>query len=184
MVGDSERGAKLRAELAVVLDGGELLGVPGLAAAVRLAHRQQMVADRDGIRFVNDSKATNADAAAKALVCYDPIYWIIGGQPKEGGLDGLEPFMPRIRHAFLIGQATEQFAAWLDRHGVAYTRCGTLEAAVPAAAAMARDEVLPGATVLLSPACASWDQFRSFEHRGEVFAALVNDFLVKKEIAG
>lgn len=156
----------------------------GLRSFPGLAHRQQLVADRDGIRFVNDSKATNADAAAKALVCYDPIYWIIGGQPKEGGLDGLEAFLPRIRRAFLIGQAMEQFAAWLDARGVAYTRCGTLEAAVPAAAAEARAEALPGATVLLSPACASWDQFRSFEHRGEVFAALVNDLLVKKEIAG
>jgi UDP-N-acetylmuramoylalanine--D-glutamate ligase len=146
----------------------------GLRTFPGLAHRQQLVADRDGIRFVNDSKATNADAASKALVCYDPIYWIIGGQSKEGGLDGLEPFMPRIRHAFVIGQASEQFATWLNAHGVPYTLCGDLETAVPAAATLARDEGLSGATVLLSPACASWDQFKSFEHRGEVFAALVH----------
>lgn len=146
----------------------------GLRTFPGLAHRQQLVADRDGIRFVNDSKATNADAASKALVCYDAIYWIIGGQAKEGGLDGLEPFMPRIRHAFVIGQASEQFATWLNAHGVPYTLCGEMKTAVPAATDLARAEGLRGATVLLSPACASWDQFRSFEHRGEVFAALVN----------
>ena len=146
----------------------------GLRTFPGLAHRQQLVADRDGIRFVNDSKATNADAASKALVCYDTIYWIIGGQAKEGGLDGLEPFMPRIRHAFVIGQASEQFATWLNAHGVPYTLCGEMKTAVPAATDLARAEGLRGATVLLSPACASWDQFRSFEHRGEVFAALVN----------
>jgi UDP-N-acetylmuramoylalanine--D-glutamate ligase len=146
----------------------------GLRTFPGLAHRQQLVADRDGIRFVNDSKATNADAASKALVCYDAIYWIIGGQAKEGGLDGLEPFMPRIRHAFVIGQASEQFATWLDAHGVPYTLCGEMKTAVPAATDLARAEGLRGATVLLSPACASWDQFRSFEHRGEVFATLVH----------
>jgi UDP-N-acetylmuramoylalanine--D-glutamate ligase len=149
----------------------------GLRSFPGLAHRQQLVAEQDGIRFVNDSKATNADAASKALVCYDPIYWIIGGLPKEGGLDGLESFMPRIRHAFVIGQASEQFATWLDAHGVPYTRCGDLETAVPAATDLARTEALSGATVLLSPACASWDQFKSFEHRGEVFAALVRTAL-------
>ena len=89
-------------------------------------------------------------------------------------LDGLEPFMPRIRHAFVIGQASEQFATWLDAHGVPYTLCGDLETAVPAATTLARAEGLSGATVLLSPACASWDQFKSFEHRGDVFAALVH----------
>jgi UDP-N-acetylmuramoylalanine--D-glutamate ligase len=155
----------------------------GLRTFPGLAHRQQLVAERDGIRFVNDSKATNADAASKALVCYDPIYWIIGGQPKEGGLDGLEPFMPRIRHAFVIGQASEQFATWLSAHGVAYTLCGNLETAVPAATTLARAEKLSGATVLLSPACASWDQFKSFEHRGEVFATLVAAALEQKEVA-
>ena len=155
----------------------------GLGTFPGLAHRQQLVAERDGIRFVNDSKATNADAASKALVCYDPIYWIIGGQPKEGGLDGLEPFMPRIRHAFVIGQASEQFATWLNAHGVPYTLCGDLETAVPAATTLARAEKLNGATVLLSPACASWDQFRSFEHRGEVFATLVAAALERKEVA-
>jgi UDP-N-acetylmuramoylalanine--D-glutamate ligase len=138
-----------------------------------LAHRQQLLGVADGVRFVNDSKATNADAAEKALVCYEPIYWILGGKAKEGGLDGLDAHMGRVRHAFLIGDATEPFAAWLGARGVPFTRSGDLARAVPAAAAMARRERLPGATVLLAPACASFDQFRSFEHRGEAFAELV-----------
>ncbi|MFM2043342.1 MAG: UDP-N-acetylmuramoylalanine--D-glutamate ligase [Pseudomonadota bacterium] len=147
-----------------------------IAAAMRsfpgLAHRQQFVAEAAGIRFVNDSKATNADATDKALGCYRHIYWILGGKPKEGGLDGLEQHMPRIRHAFLIGEATEDFAAWLSRHGVAHSRCGTMETAVPAAFAAARATGLPGAVVLLSPACASFDQYPNFEVRGDHFARL------------
>jgi UDP-N-acetylmuramoylalanine--D-glutamate ligase len=135
-----------------------------LATYPGLAHRQQLVAEINGVRYVNDSKATNADAAEKALVCYDRIYWIIGGQAKEGGIAPLAPHFPRIAHAFLIGEAANAFAATLDGH-VTYTQCGTLDAAIAAAAAMAE----PGTVVLLSPACASWDQFKSFEHRGDVF---------------
>ncbi|WP_207476878.1 UDP-N-acetylmuramoyl-L-alanine--D-glutamate ligase [Arenibaculum pallidiluteum] len=146
--------------------------VAGIRSFPGLAHRQQFLGEADGVRWVNDSKATNADAAEKALVCYDDIYWILGGQAKDGGLAGLEPHMGRIRHAFLIGDATEAFAAWLADRNVPFTRCGVLDRAVAEAASMARAERLPGATVLLSPACASFDQFRSFEHRGEIFAAL------------
>ena len=133
-----------------------------------LAHRQELVGTIDGIAYVNDSKATNADAAEKALVCYPRILWILGGQAKEGGIKALEPHFPRIAHAFLIGEAAESFATTLDGK-VAFSRCGSLDRAVAACHAMAR----PGDTVLLSPACASWDQFTSFEHRGEVFRALV-----------
>ena len=123
-------------------------------------------------RYVNDSKATNADAAAKALVCYDNIYWIIGGRAKEGGLAGLEPFYPRIRHAYLIGEAAPAFAQQLGR-AVPFTQCGTLDKAVAAAHALAQREKLGGGVVLLSPACASWDQYRSFEIRGDHFRDLV-----------
>lgn len=139
-----------------------------LATYPGLAHRQELVATIDGAAYVNDSKATNADAAEKALVCYDRILWIIGGQAKEGGIDSLAPHFGRIRHAFLIGEATEQFAATLAGR-VAFTPCGTLDKAVAGAHAMAR----AGDVVLLSPACASWDQFKSFEHRGDVFRTLV-----------
>lgn len=150
---------------------------PAIIAAMTtfpgLAHRQQLVRTIDGVRFVNDSKATNADAAEKALATFDPIYWILGGQAKETGLDGLEGLMGRVRHAFLIGEASDCFAAWLDSNKVPYTRCGTLDVAVTVAAELALAERLPDACVLLSPACASWDQFPNFEKRGEAFAAAV-----------
>jgi UDP-N-acetylmuramoylalanine--D-glutamate ligase len=133
-----------------------------------LAHRQELVGVVDGVAYINDSKATNADAVEKALVCYDRILWILGGQAKEGGIASLTPHFPRIVHAFLIGEAAATFAETLAGQ-VAFSRCGRLDAAVAAAHAMAR----PGDTVLLSPACASWDQFTSFEHRGEVFRSLV-----------
>ncbi|MBI1205693.1 MAG: UDP-N-acetylmuramoyl-L-alanine--D-glutamate ligase [Azospirillum sp.] len=141
-----------------------------------LAHRQQLVAEFDGIRFVNDSKATNADAASKALACYEDIYWIVGGQAKAGGLAGLEPAIAKVRHAFLIGVAAEPFAGWLDGK-VPYTRCIDLNAAVRQAAGRARMDRRGGEAkapvVLLSPAGASFDQFTGFEARGNAFAAAV-----------
>jgi len=147
-----------------------------IAEAIRsypgLAHRQELVATLGGILYVNDSKATNADATEKALVCYEPIYWILGGQAKEGGIQSLLPYFQRIRHAFLIGEAAEQFAATLAGK-VPFTHCVTLDIATAAAHRQAQAERVAGAAVLLSPACASWDQFKSFEHRGEVFRALV-----------
>ncbi|OAN46624.1 UDP-N-acetylmuramoylalanine--D-glutamate ligase [Paramagnetospirillum marisnigri] len=140
-----------------------------------LAHRQELVAEVDGIAWINDSKATNADAAEKALVCYDHVYWIIGGQAKEGGIASLEQHFGRIEHAFLIGEAAESFAATLEGK-VRFTRCGTLAKAVAAARNLAVSDAIPGAVVLLSPACASWDQFKSFEHRGDSFRELVMEF--------
>jgi len=145
-----------------------------LATYPGLAHRQERIAVIDGIPYINDSKATNFDAAARALACYDTVYWIAGGLAKEGGLAGIEPFLPRIRHAFLIGDAEAAFAEALAGQ-VAVSRCGTLEAAVRDAHRLAAAEAIPGAVVLLSPACASFDQFNDFEHRGDVFRALVAD---------
>jgi UDP-N-acetylmuramoylalanine--D-glutamate ligase len=143
-----------------------------IVAAIRtfpgLAHRQELVQAIDGVRYVNDSKATNADATAKALACYDDIYWIAGGLAKEGGITSLTPFFPRIRHAFLIGKASEEFAETLAGK-VEFSRCGELAQAVAAAHAAAR----ANAVVLLSPACASFDQFADFEERGDVFRRLV-----------
>jgi UDP-N-acetylmuramoylalanine--D-glutamate ligase len=147
--------------------------IAGLKSYPGLAHRQELIATLDGVRYVNDSKATNADAAAKALVCYDPIYWIIGGRAKEGGLAGLDQFYPRVRHAYLIGECANDFARQL-RGKLHFTQCGTLDKAVAAASAEARKERKPGATVLLSPACASWDQYPNFEARGDHFRKLVN----------
>ena len=143
-----------------------LLSFPGLA------HRQQAVDERDGIRFVNDSKATNPDAAAKALSSYGRIYWIAGGRPKQGGLEALAPYLDRVAHAYLIGEASDLFAAFLDGT-VSYTRCAALPEAVAAAHRRARRDGAAGAVVLLSPACASFDQFTDFEARGEAFIAAV-----------
>ena len=150
---------------------------PAIAAALRsfpgLAHRQELVAEIDGIRFVNDSKATNAEAALKALICYAPIYWIAGGRPKPGGLDGIEPGLANVVHAFLIGEAEPAFAAFLAALGAPPVACcGDLETATRAAFDQARRDGHPGAVVLLSPACASFDQFPNFEARGTAFAAV------------
>lgn len=139
-----------------------------LATYPGLAHRQELVAEIGGVTYVNDSKATNADATEKALACYDNIHWILGGQPKEGGIDSLVPHFNRIKHAYLIGDAAEDFAKVLEGR-VPYTLSGSLLMAVTRAAATADR----GDVVLLSPACASWDQFKSFEHRGDVFRQLV-----------
>lgn len=133
-----------------------------------LRHRLQLVATINGVRFINDSKATNADATQNALAPYHNIYWIAGGKPKSGGIESLENYFPNIAHAFLIGEAEADFAKTLEGK-VPYTCCGTLEVAVAKAAEMAKD----GNVVLLSPACASFDQFKSFEHRGDVFCELV-----------
>lgn len=137
-----------------------------------LPHRQFPVRQINGVSYINDSKATNADASARALASFDDMYWIIGGLSKEGGLAGLEIYKDRIRHSFLIGKASDEFAVWLDRQGMPYTRSVTLDRAVAEAHALAQKA--GKGTVLLSPACASWDQFKSFEHRGDVFAELVN----------
>jgi UDP-N-acetylmuramoylalanine--D-glutamate ligase len=137
-----------------------------------LAHRQELVATIDGVRYVNDSKATNAAAAEKALACYDDIYWIAGGRPKADGITSLAPLFPRIRRAFLIGEAAEAFAHTLDRQAP-HEIATTLEKAVEAARRAALADRRKGAVVLLSPACASFDQFRAFEERGDRFRALV-----------
>ena len=146
--------------------------VEGLKTYPGLVHRQELVATIGGIRFVNDSKATNADAAAKALACYDNIYWIAGGKPKEGGLAGLEPFYPRIRRAYLIGEAAEAFGKQLGG-AVKATQSGTLDQAVIAAAADAKRDAAQSPVVLLSPACASFDQYNDFEERGDHFRQIV-----------
>nr|WP_221237123.1 UDP-N-acetylmuramoyl-L-alanine--D-glutamate ligase [Roseospira goensis] len=162
-------------------------GVPPatIAAALKtfpgLPHRHEIVATVDGVLFVNDSKATNAEAAEKAILCHDDIYWIAGGQAKEGGIDALEPHLDRIVHAYLIGAAAEAFAAVLDRNEVPYSLCGTLEAAVDLAFQHACEDDEENPVVLLSPACASFDQFANFEARGDAFKALVADLAAEIE---
>ncbi len=143
-----------------------------------LAHRMEHIAAIDGVQFINDSKATNGDAAARALACFNPIYWIAGGRAKSSGLRAVQPYLQHIAHAFLIGEAEESFSTELTGR-VDHTRCGTLDQAVEAAAAQARADGRPGAVVLFSPACASFDQFADFEARGEAFRELV--FALERE---
>jgi UDP-N-acetylmuramoylalanine--D-glutamate ligase len=152
------------------------LGVPRAAIAPALAsfrglpHRQSLVATASGIRFLDDSKATNADAAARAMGCYERFVWIAGGMGKAGGIESLMPLFPRVARAVLIGRDARIFAATLAAAGVPHEVAGTLDAAVPLAFAAARDTGAP--LVLLSPAAASFDQFSGFEERGRRFAEL------------
>jgi UDP-N-acetylmuramoylalanine--D-glutamate ligase len=145
----------------------------GLDSFPGLAHRMELVGRKGNVLFVNDSKATNADASAPALSSFNRIYWIAGGLPKEGGIESLRGFFPRIAKAYLIGEAAPGFSATLG-DTVPYEISGTLEAAVDHAAQDAARDEAPEAVVLLSPACASFDQFRNFEVRGDAFRAAVN----------
>ena len=157
--------------LKVGLELGEIQA--GLESFPGLAHRMEQVARKGHVLFVNDSKATNADAAAPALSSFPRIYWIAGGLPKEGGIEPLRSFFPRIARAYLIGEAAPAFAATLGE-AVPYEIAGTLAAAVEHAAEDAAKDDSGEAVVLLSPACASFDQFKNFEIRGEAFRQAVN----------
>jgi UDP-N-acetylmuramoylalanine--D-glutamate ligase len=159
---------------AAAIETCEILGVgageieEGLRTYPGLPHRMERVRERDGVAFVNDSKATNPTATAPALAAFDRIRWICGGQAKTGNLDECAPFFDHVRKAYTIGEAGELFASLLSPH-MAVSQCETLERAVGEAAA----EAEAGDTVLLSPASASFDQFRDFEQRGDRFKELV-----------
>ncbi len=149
------------------------LGPKGIEAAMRsypgLPHRSQVVAEKDGVIFVNDSKATNVDSAAKALQAFPKIRWICGGLQKDGGLDGLVPHLGHVVKAYVIGREAEGFARQLT--GTAAEVCTTMDAAVAKAVAEAKR----GEVVLLAPAAASFDQYDNFEKRGEDFVDRVTD---------
>ncbi len=157
--------------VAVAFGAARALGVSdeaigkGLRSYPGLPHRMERVREIDGVLYVNDSKATNATSAAPALGAYPKIHWILGGRRKTDDLDACRPFYSHVVAAYTIGESAELFARILLEAGIYATDCGTLEHAVRAAHAVAR----PGETVLLSPACASYDQFRDYEARGEAF---------------
>jgi UDP-N-acetylmuramoylalanine--D-glutamate ligase len=145
----------------------------GLSSFPGLPHRLEEVGRRGRVLFVNDSKATNADSTDKALAAFaGDIFWILGGKAKEGGIAPLKRFFPKIAKAYLIGEATDAFAAVLEGQ-VAYVRCGTLDVATAQAAKDAAQSNAAEPVVLLSPACASFDQYRNFEVRGDRFRELV-----------
>jgi UDP-N-acetylmuramoylalanine--D-glutamate ligase len=144
----------------------------GLVSFPGLSHRMEEVGRKARVLFVNDSKATNADSAAQALACFSDIFWIAGGRAKTGGIASLDRFFTRIRKVYLIGEAASDFAAEL-RGKVPHVVAGTLERAVELAAADAEASQMAEPVVLLSPACASFDQYRNFEVRGDKFRELV-----------
>jgi UDP-N-acetylmuramoylalanine--D-glutamate ligase len=144
----------------------------GLVSFPGLAHRMQQIGRKGSILYVNDSKATNADSAAKALGSFNDIFWIAGGKPKTGGIASLAEFFASIRKAYLIGEAAEDFAHTLEGK-VPYEIVGVMSAAVDAATRDAEASALKEPVILLSPACASFDQFKDFEDRGEAFRAAV-----------
>lgn len=162
------------------------LVLPGMAldrhsAAFRtfpgLPHRMEEVGRLGAVLFINDSKATNADSTEKALTSWKgDIYWIVGGLSKEGGIAPLAPLFSRVAKAYLIGQAADDFARTLDGT-VPYELAGTIDEALAAAARDAAASTAAEPVVLLSPACASYDQFRSFGHRGDVFRGLVAELI-------
>ena len=171
------------AAAAILALGEDAADLDQLQAALRsfpgLAHRMEQIAAKDGVIFVNDSKATNADAAEKALLAFPRVHWIIGGKAKEGGIEPLRPLFERVAKAYLIGAAADLFAETLGGD-VPFERCGTLDVATKQATVDAREEA--GRTgvdqvVLLSPACASQDQFTDFEQRGERFRECVRSLL-------
>jgi UDP-N-acetylmuramoylalanine--D-glutamate ligase len=144
-----------------------------MASFPGLAHRMQQVGRRGKVIFINDSKATNADATEKALTSFDNMFWIVGGLAKEGGLAPLAPHMGRIKKAYVIGVAAAELAKQIDNK-VAFVIAETMARAVQLAAADAEASGLKHAAVLLSPACASFDQFKNFEVRGDAFVELVS----------
>lgn len=152
--------------------------IPGIASFPGLAHRQQVVARYQNVLFINDSKATNAEAVEKVFDSYEgsSIYWLLGGRPKEGGISLLTPHFSKIKHAFVFGEATSLFSSTLRGH-MAYTICQSLEEAVKKASSLAFQNQETNAIVLLAPACASFDQFKDFEARGEVFCEMVKEVI-------
>src|SRR5215212_4824622 len=174
----SLRGTHNAQNAAAAVAVADALGVSGQAIRAGLStfpglpHRMEEVGRRGRAIFVNDSKATNADSSGKALSSFDRIFWILGGKAKENDITPLTTYFPKIEKAYVIGEATEGFAATLDGK-IPFVRCGTLDRAVAEAAADAARSDAPEPVVLLSPACASYDQYPNFEVRGDHFRALV-----------
>tara|TARA_R110000751_G_scaffold2018_11_gene9359 strand:+ start:201583 stop:202878 length:1296 start_codon:yes stop_codon:yes gene_type:complete len=170
----SLQGPHNRENAAAAIEVCDILGIApeqvrsGLKSYPGLAHRMERVAEVSGVAYVNDSKGTNTAASAPALAAFENIHWIVGGLAKEPGLGECEAELGHVKAAYTIGKAGPDFAALLDGR-VPVEQCETLDRAVASAAKNAA----PGDTVLLSPACASFDQYADFEKRGDHFRTLV-----------
>jgi UDP-N-acetylmuramoylalanine--D-glutamate ligase len=144
-----------------------------------LRHRMQLLGEIEGIKFINDSKATNAESTENALKAYDNIFWILGGVSKEGGIKSLSPHFNKIQKAYLIGQASDEFAKTLGENSVLFEKCVDLKTAFKKAFSDAKTISLSQKNILLSPACASFDQWKNFEQRGDHFCNLFDEVYPK-----
>ena len=167
--------AAIAVAVAQALGIGEDVWRPALASFVGLAHRMERVAEADGVLFINDSKATNPASTAPALAAYPRIHWICGGLPKSDNLDECAPWFDHVVAAYVIGEAGHRFAEILEGR-MPVTRSEMLCDAVRQAIEAAQ----PGEVVMLSPACASFDQFRDFEARGDAFRSIVASLLADR----
>ena len=173
------RGAHNVQNASAALAAVRALGMPdetaraGLLTFPGLAHRMEEIPGPGRVVFINDSKATNADSAAKALASFPRVFWILGGKPKTGGIDALVSFFPRVERAYLVGEAAEAFGRTLGARDVPHVISETIDRAVAEATADAERSAEAEPVVLFSPACASFDQFRNFEERGEAFRRAV-----------
>jgi UDP-N-acetylmuramoylalanine--D-glutamate ligase len=140
-----------------------------------LKHRLQLVRKIGEISFINDSKATNAESTENALKSYENIFWIVGGKAKEGGITSLEPYFSKIKKAYLIGEASDEFAKILEKNSIDYEKCHNLKNAFEKSLIDAKSSNLIEKNIILSPSCASFDQWKNFEERGDFFCKLVND---------
>jgi len=164
--------------LALGVSPGRIMA--GLRSFPGLPHRMEQAGSVEGVRFVNDSKATNAQAAEQALKTWPKVHWIAGGVPKAEGIEPLEPWFNRVERAYLIGESEAAFEKTLSGK-VETERCGTLDKAVEAAFEAARKSGDPDPIVLLSPACASFDQYKDFEARGDAFKEAVGQLRERVE---
>jgi UDP-N-acetylmuramoylalanine--D-glutamate ligase len=140
-----------------------------------LEHRQEFVAEIDGVKYINDSKATNVQSVEQALIRYDNIFWILGGRPKEDGIELLKKYFCKIHHAFLIGEAAEKWYRLLQKNNVRSEISKTLDVAINSACKKAK--TTDADVILLSPGCASFDQFKNFEERGDMFRSIVRSIV-------
>ena len=140
-----------------------------------LSHRLEFIGKIDNISFINDSKATNAQSSQHALKAYENSYWILGGKAKEGGISELEPYFKKVKKAYLIGESSEEFAENLKKNSVDFDICGDLKTATKKAFSDAKNNSLSKSNILLSPACASFDQWKNFEERGDYFCKIFDE---------
>ncbi|NBV05747.1 MAG: UDP-N-acetylmuramoyl-L-alanine--D-glutamate ligase [Proteobacteria bacterium] len=140
-----------------------------------LRHRMQLLGEISGVKFINDSKATNAESTENALKAYNNIFWILGGKAKEGGIASLQPYFKKIVKAFLVGEASEEFATVLEKNSVSFVKCGDLKNAITQSFLEAKKHSEKEKNILLSPACASFDQWKNFEERGDFFCKTFDD---------